>query len=107
MHCLTLAHVGESPSIFADFLPLVLVCCLSELNSRDCETYLYEEMVAVFSNVGHRVDIKDSCQFIFSFFANVEKQFNIIQKSRAINTSSVVSYFEQFIFAYFCLEDFD
>lgn len=45
---------------------------------------IYDEIVAVFSSVGHRVDVKDSCQFIFSFFSNVEDYFFATQKSESL-----------------------
>jgi hypothetical protein len=62
-----------SSSIYADFLPLVLLGCLIEMDGAKRREFLYNEMVAVFSSVDKRNDVKDSCQFIFSFFADVEK----------------------------------
>lgn len=47
-------------------------------------TLIYKEMVAVFSSVGLRADIKDSCQFIFAFFAGVEKHFNAVLASASL-----------------------
>jgi hypothetical protein len=81
---LTQAHVGETSTIFSDFLPLVLLACLNELQSEPekVDQFIKSEMIAVFSSVGHRIDIKDSCQFIFSFFGSVEKQLDVLLNSK-------------------------
>jgi hypothetical protein len=54
------------------------------MNPEESKTYIYKEMVAVFSSVGLRADIKDSCQFIFYFFANVEKHFIAIRAGNSL-----------------------
>jgi hypothetical protein len=76
---LSLAHINdENPAIFGDFLPLLILCCMNEMSNEELKTYIYDEIVAVFSSVGLRVDIRDSCQFIFTFFAGVEKHFTSV-----------------------------
>ncbi|KAI6184566.1 Non-specific serine/threonine protein kinase [Aphelenchoides bicaudatus] len=88
LNCLALSHCGDSnPAIFADFLPLLILCCLSDMSPEQMKTYITNEMIAVFSSVGKRFDVKDSCQFIFTFFSGVEKHLDALIKEKSLRSS--------------------
>ncbi|KAI6234051.1 hypothetical protein M3Y99_00838700 [Aphelenchoides fujianensis] len=63
LHCLTQAYTSENSFIYADFLPL---------EALRKATLIDNEVLALFSHLDLRADLKETCSFIFAFLSNVE-----------------------------------